>query len=335
MSISNNKATYLVTGGAGFMGSSFIRCLLSDPTFSGRVVNLDALTYAASKENLCAIETDSRYTFVKGDIADRQCLDQIHRQFPIDIIVHFAAETHVDRSIDTPSLFFATNVMGTLNLLEFVRANPNIHFHLISTDEVYGALGQDGVFTEESPYAPNSPYSASKASSDHMARAFAKTYGLNITISHSCNNYGPGQYPEKLIPLMIDNALVRKPLPIYGEGDQVREWLFVDDHSHAIQTILEKGTPGEVYNIGGVDALTNLHVVELLIETLAPHIKCSVAELKGLIAFVKDRPGHDFRYALDPQKILALGFRPQVPFSEGLEKTISSHLDRKNHTIGV
>jgi len=231
----------LVTGGAGFMGSAFIRYVLQNTDFSGKILNLDLLTYAGNLENLKSIENDSRYQFFKGDIRDGSIVNQLYKDFPIEVIVHFAAETHVDRSIVDPDAFIKTNVMGTYQLLEFVRQNPSIHFHHISTDEVYGSLGDEGFFDENSPYLPNSPYSASKASSDHLVRSYGQTYDLSVTLSHSSNNYGPHQFPEKFIPLMILNCIEEKPFPLYGAGKNIRDWLFVDDHARAIWNILEKG----------------------------------------------------------------------------------------------
>ncbi|WP_194848153.1 dTDP-glucose 4,6-dehydratase [Candidatus Neptunochlamydia vexilliferae] len=315
-----NQAHLLVTGGAGFMGSAFIRYVLSQPGFTGHISNLDLLTYAGNLDNLKEVEEDSRYAFYKGDVRDRSVLEEIHKEKPLTAIVHFAAETHVDRSITDPTPFLETNILGTCNLLEFVRTHPNIHFHHISTDEVYGALGADGIFTEETPYRPNSPYSASKASSDHFVRAYAVTYDLSTTLSHASNNYGPGQYPEKFIPLMIQNALGKKPLPVYGKGENIREWLFVEDHSRAIWTILEEGKKGEVYNIGGGNEMKNIDLLRLILKVAEE--MTAEKNLEALITFVTDRPGHDFRYAMDGTKVSSLGFTPQWSLEAGLRATM-------------
>lgn len=314
-----NNAHLLVTGGAGFMGSAFIRYVLRQESFEGQITNLDLLTYAGSLENVKTVVEDERYTFVKGDISDRQLLEEIHGNRPIDAIIHFAAETHVDRSIADPQTFLETNVMGTFCLLEFVRGK-RIHFHHISTDEVYGALGMEGHFTEDSPYRPNSPYAASKASSDHLVRAYNKTYGVSTTLSHASNNYGPCQYPEKFIPLMIQHALEKKPLPVYGSGENVREWLFVEDHARAIWTILSQGKRGEVYNIGGGNEMKNLDLLHLILKVVG-----EITGEKGLdelITFVPDRLGHDFRYAMDGAKVQQLGYRPIWPLEAGLRETV-------------
>lgn len=314
-----NNAHLLVTGGAGFMGSAFIRYVLKQESFEGQITNLDLLTYAGSLENVKTVVEDERYTFVKGNISDEQLLEEIHGNRPIDAIIHFAAETHVDRSIADPQTFIETNVMGTFCLLEFVR-EKRIHFHHISTDEVYGALGKEGHFTEVSPYRPNSPYAASKAGSDHLVRAYNKTYGVSTTLSHASNNYGPCQYPEKFIPLMIQHALEKKPLPVYGSGENVREWLFVEDHARAIWTILSQGKRGEVYNIGGGNEMKNLDLLHLILKVVG-----EITGEKGLdelITFVPDRLGHDFRYAMDGAKVQQLGYRPIWPLEAGLRETV-------------
>ena len=295
------------------MGSSFIRYVLSKKDFSGQISNLDLLTYAGNLENLEEIEQDSRYCFYHGDIRDRAFLETLD---PIDVIVHFAAETHVDRSITGPKVFLETNIWGTYQLLEFVKKHPTIHFHQISTDEVYGALGKEGVFTESSPYRPNSPYSASKASADHLVRSYAETYGISTTLSHASNNYGPGQYPEKFIPLMIQRAKEGKPLPVYGNGKNRREWLFVEDHSQAIWQILEGGKKGEVYNVGGKDERSNIDLLHLILDLMEDK------ELEKLITYVEDRPGHDFRYAMEGSKMKALGWEPEWSMEKGLRATI-------------
>lgn len=291
----------LVTGGAGFMGSAFIRCL----TTPCRVIVLDNLTYASDMARL----KNTEVCFEEGDICDGALLERLYHEYAIDTIVHFAAESHVDRSIDEPEQFLKTNVMGTHQLLELVRRHREIRFHHISTDEVYGST-KDGVFTESSPYAPNSPYSASKASSDHLVRAYYKTYGLNVTISHATNNYGPYQHCEKLIPLMISHAKADKPLPVYGYGTNVRDWLHCDDHASAVMTILEKGKAGETYNIGGQNEWRNIDLVNLIVKEVG----------QGQITYVKDRPGHDFRYALDNSKICALGWAPKKDFETEIRR---------------
>lgn len=317
-----SSAHILVTGGAGFMGSAFIRFVLKQETFGGHLSNLDLLTYAGDLENLASIEGDERYTFFQGDIRSEKLLEKIHAEKPITAIVHFAAETHVDRSIEDPEAFIQTNVVGTYKLLEFVKKYPEIHFHHISTDEVYGALGEEGFFHEDSPYRPNSPYSASKASSDHLVRSYGVTYKLSTTLSHASNNYGPGQYPEKLIPLMIQRILDKKELPIYGSGENIREWLFVEDHARAVWTILKQGKKGEVYNIGGGSEMKNIDLLHLLFEAMEEVTGEKVDE--GLIRHVADRPGHDFRYAMDGAKMEKLGYRPIWSLKAGLRETIKS-----------
>ena len=311
----------LVTGGAGFIGSAFIRYGLSRLPCES-ITNLDLLTYAANLESLKSIENDSRYLFVEGDICDEELVERLCVSHQIDAIVHFAAETHVDRSIEEPTTFLYTNVAGTVSLLEVVRRHPHIHFHQVSTDEVYGSL-ESGCFSETSPYRPNSPYAASKASADHFVRAYAHTYGLSTTLSHCSNNYGPYQNVEKLIPLMISRCVEKKPLPIYGMGCNVRDWLFVDDHAEAVWNILEKGTRGEVYDIGGECEKKNLELVGELIACVAEATGEDVETYRSLITFVPDRPGHDLRYAIDCSKIKKeLGWSPRHTFSEALKKTV-------------
>ncbi len=322
MHLNLNNAHILVTGGAGFMGSAFIRFVLKQESFEGHLTNLDLLTYAGHLENLESIQGDERYTFFHGDIQDEELLEKIQKEKPITAIVHFAAETHVDRSITDPDTFIQTNIIGTYKLLEFVRKHPEIHFHHISTDEVYGALGKEGMFTEDSPYRPNSPYSASKASSDHLVRSYGVTYKLSTTLSHASNNYGPGQYPEKFIPLMIQRILEKKELPIYGAGENIREWLFVEDHARAVWTILQHGKKGEVYNIGGGNEMKNIDLLHLLFEVMEEITGEKVDE--GLITYVADRPGHDFRYAMDGAKVEQLGYRPIWPLKAGIRETIRS-----------
>jgi len=313
-------ASLFVTGGAGFIGSAFIRYLLRSPDFTGRILNYDLLTYAGNLEFLKGFHTHPRYHFVQGNILNQPLVERLLLEREIDTLVHFAAETHVDRSIASAQPFIETNVKGTLSLLEAVRKVPHIHFHHISTDEVYGSLGESGAFNETSPYRPNSPYSASKAASDHLVRAFTQTYGVSTTISHCSNNYGPCQNGEKLIPLMIRNCLKKKPLPIYGRGANIRDWLYVDDHAEAIWRILQKGKKGGTYAIGGKTELSNLELVHLLISLIHPE---NPRDLHSLIRFVQDRPGHDFRYALDPSKMeKELHWQPRTSLKEGLLRTI-------------
>ncbi|MGD2084371.1 MAG: dTDP-glucose 4,6-dehydratase [Chromatiales bacterium] len=328
--------TLLVTGGAGFIGGNFVHFLRG---IGGvRVVNLDALTYAGNLDTLAGLEGDGRHLFVQGDIADRPLVSTLLREHRPDAVVNFAAESHVDRSIDGPAAFVQTNVIGTFNLLECAldywraldgEARGAFRFLHVSTDEVYGSLGPEGRFTERTAYAPNSPYSASKAASDHLVRAWHHTYGLPVLTTNCSNNYGPWQFPEKLIPLMILSALEGRPLPIYGDGLNVRDWLYVEDHCRAIWRVLEAGTPGEVYNVGGDSERTNLEVVDALCGVLdelcadsphRPHIR--------LKTFVPDRPGHDRRYAIDASRIRGeLGWRPRESFESGLRRTVSWYMD--------
>lgn len=314
----------LVTGGAGFIGSAYIRYLLSPEThFKGTCVNLDALTYAGNLENLKSVADDPRYIFEHGDIRQESLIEHLCQEHAIDTIIHFAAESHVDRSILGPQAFVETNIMGTFHLLEIIRRNPHIHFHHVSTDEVYGSLGSTGYFTEETPYCPNSPYSASKAASDHLVRAYGHTYQLSICLSNCSNNYGPYHFPEKLIPFMILNCLERKPMPIYGQGINVRDWLHVEDHARSLDLLLRKGRKGETYNIGGEAEWRNIDLVYEIIRLIADMQGISVQELEALITFVKDRPGHDLRYAIDCSKIKReLGWKPVQTFSDGLKQTI-------------
>lgn len=325
----------LVTGGCGFIGTNFIRYLLEESDFSGRVVNVDKLTYAGNPENLADIEESfpERYVFIKADICDRESMAHIFNDYEIDTICHFAAESHVDRSIVRPDAFIQTNVVGTFSLLQLAKSNQDRLqlFHHISTDEVFGSLGKEGFFTEETPYKPNSPYSASKAASDHLVRAYYETYGLPITISNCSNNYGPYQFPEKLLPLMILNALEGKPLPVYGDGMNVRDWLYVRDHCTAIWTIMKQGKRGETYNIGGDNEMENIKVVEMVCDILD---KIQDGEdnrsRRELITFVKDRPGHDRRYAIDFAKLKReLGWVPEESFETGIRITIQWYLDNR------
>jgi dTDP-glucose 4,6-dehydratase len=316
----------LVTGGAGFIGSAFIRYGLKTFGSLEKIVNLDLLTYAASEKNMASFRDDPRHFFVKGDIRDTVLVQSLCDVHQIEAIVHFAAESHVDRSITDPEAFVDTNIVGTCKLLEVIRKNPHIHFHHISTDEVYGSL-EEGFFSENTPYRPNSPYSASKAASDHLVRAWAHTYNLSTTLSHCSNNYGPCQHEEKFIPLMITHCLQGKPLPIYGEGINIRDWLYVDDHADAVWRILNHGKKGEVYDIGGKVEKRNIDLLHTLIDLVAKKTSKDTLELQKLITFVEDRPGHDFRYAIDATKITRdLGWQPLHSLDQGLEKTIHWYL---------
>ena len=330
--------TILVTGGAGFIGCNFIRQWLAEE--QPRLVNLDNLTYAGNLDSLADLKDDPRYTFVHGDIRDASLVGRLMIEHRIKTVVNFAAESHVDRSIDNPGEFVQTNVVGTFRMLEAARAywndlnekdRPEFRFLHVSTDEVYGSLGPTGLFTEKTPYAPNSPYSASKAAGDHLVRAYHHTYGLPVLVTNCSNNYGPRQFPEKLIPLIILNALEGKPLPVYGDGQQIRDWLFVEDHCRAICTVAAGGTPGETYNIGGDCQRTNLDVVKTICSIVdelrpeLPHVPCS-----SLIEFVTDRPGHDRRYAVDAGKInRELGWKPREDFRSGLERTVRWYLENQ------
>lgn len=314
----------LVTGGAGFIGSAFIRYVLKKvPDFNGKIVNFDLLTYAGNLANVREVEEDPRYAFIQGNICDQALVERICVEHKIDAIVHFAAESHVDRSISGPKAFLETNILGTFHLLEAVRKYPHIHFHHVSTDEVYGCLGDTGKFTEETAYRPNSPYSASKASSDHFVRAYAKTYHLSTCISNCSNNYGPYQYPEKLIPLTIINCLSGRSLPVYGKGLNVRDWLFVDDHAKALWMLLNYSRRGETYNIGGEEEWRNIDLVREIVRLVASLKVKNQKELEGLITYVQDRPGHDYRYAIDCSKIKEeIGWKPDHNFIQGLEETV-------------
>jgi dTDP-glucose 4,6-dehydratase len=331
----------LVTGGAGFIGSAVIRYLLRHTVAS--VVNVDKLTYAGNLESLLEVEGNPRYTFERQDICDRKAMERIFETYQPDAIMHLAAESHVDRSIDGPSDFVQTNIVGTYVLLEAalgyyrgldLHRQARFRFHHISTDEVYGDLGMgDERFTENSHYAPSSPYSASKASSDHLVRAWHRTYGLPVLVTNCSNNYGPYQFPEKLIPLMILNALEGKPLPVYGKGEQIRDWLYIDDHAHALFRVLSTGEPGRTYNIGGNNEKKNIEVVETLcdlMEEMVPRKPDGVIYYRDLIAYVEDRPGHDLRYAIDAARVkLELDWVPSETFSSGLHKTVSWYLDNR------
>ncbi|MEP1386354.1 MAG: dTDP-glucose 4,6-dehydratase [Yoonia sp.] len=324
----------LVTGGAGFIGSAVVRQAIRD---GHQVVNLDKLTYAACLENVASVADHKNYSFVQADICDRAALDTIFADHQPDAIMHLAAESHVDRSIDGPGEFIITNINGTYTMLEAARAYwegrgkpDDFRFHHISTDEVFGSLGKTGMFTEDTSYDPRSPYSASKASSDHLVRAWHETYGLPVVLSNCSNNYGPYHFPEKLIPVVILNALAGKPIPIYGAGDNIRDWLYVEDHADALLTVVQKGELGRSYNIGGENEATNLDLVRMIC-TILDTKKPGDAPYADLITFVTDRPGHDARYAIDPQRISKeLGWRPSVTLEQGLEKTVTWYLDNED-----
>ena len=321
----------LVTGGCGFIGANFIRYLFECAGYEGRVVNVDKLTYAGNPENLAGLSEGfgDRYRFVQADICDAAAMAEVFARWKVDAVCHFAAESHVDRSIVGPDAFVRTNVNGTFALLEAARRHRAhlVLFHHVSTDEVFGSLGPAGYFTEATPYDPSSPYSASKAASDHLVRAYGRTYGLPVTVSNCSNNYGPYQFPEKLIPLMILNAVEGKPLPVYGDGGNVRDWLFVTDHCQAIWAVMQTGRLGETYNIGGRSERNNLQVVETLCDLIDRRCGSLDAPRRRLITFVTDRPGHDRRYAIDCTKIeRELGWHPAVTFEEGLAQTIDWYL---------
>lgn len=323
----------LVTGGAGFIGSAVVRLAVAR---GHEVVNLDALTYAACLENVASVSASPLYSFEQADIRDLPALEAIFQKHQPDAVMHLAAESHVDRSIDGPQAFIETNVMGTYNMLQAARhywegcgKRKAFRFHHISTDEVFGSLGATGQFTEETPYDPRSPYSASKASSDHLVRAWAETYGLPVVLTNCSNNYGPFHFPEKLIPVVILSALAGKPIPIYGKGENVRDWLYVEDHADALLLVLEKGAVGRSYNIGGENERSNLELVQTIC-TILDTLKPASAPYADLIEFVTDRPGHDLRYAIDPTRIREeLGWRPSVTVEEGLEKTVRWYLENE------
>lgn len=324
----------LVTGGAGFIGSNFIHYLFEKTDFTGRIVNYDALTYAGNLENLADIEKKfggSRYFFIKGDITDRPYVEHVFRDYAIDTVVNFAAESHVDRSILGPETFIKTNVFGTYTLLDVAHhawdKREDTLFHHVSTDEVFGSLGNEGYFREDTAYDPHSPYSATKAASDHLVMAYHYTYGLPTTLSNCSNNYGPYQFPEKLIPLMILNMKEGKSLPVYGDGKNVRDWLYVEDHVAALWLILQKGKSGEKYNIGGENEWENIHLIRRLISFVAEETSVDPKELESLVVFVRDRPGHDRRYAIDCSKIKKeLGWKQKSTFDEGLRQTVHWYL---------
>ena len=348
----------LVTGGAGFIGSNFINYLFGlsatgskefmDSGFKGKIVNVDCLTYAGNLENLSMVEekfgkgvseSERRYFFEKVDICDRSEIERIFKQYDIDTVIHFAAESHVDRSILGPEAFIKTNVMGTFTLLDVARnywgisldkQRDDVLFHHISTDEVYGSLGETGYFTEKTPYDPRSPYSSSKASSDHIVMAYYHTYGLPITLSNCTNNYGPYQFPEKLLPLMISNIRDGKNLPVYGEGKNIRDWIYVEDHNRAVWQIVNSGITGEKYNIGGENEWQNIKLLHKVIELTSPKVQKTADDVEKTIVHVKDRPGHDARYAIDCTKIKKeLGWERKMTFEQGLQLTVNWYLDHK------
>ena len=328
--------TYLITGGAGFIGANMVLYLLKKYT-DVRIINLDALTYAGNLENLQQARGDERHRFVRGDVGDKALVARLLREHDPDCVIHFAAESHVDRSIADPMIFVDTNVRGTVNLLQCCKEawydpaqrswRPGKKYIQVSTDEVYGALGPEGYFTEATPLNPHSPYSASKAAADHFVTAFHDTYGMSVNITRCSNNYGPRQAPEKLIPLMIHNAQTHQPLPVYGDGLQIRDWLYVEDHCKAIDLVAAAGKSGEIYNVGGHNERTNLFIVKTIIHQVGRRLHDSEIN-EGLIRHVVDRPGHDRRYGIDPAKIRAdLGWYPETAFEEGIVKTIDWYLD--------
>jgi len=338
------KKNILITGGAGFIGSHVVRLFVTKyPEY--RIVNLDKLTYAGNLENLSDIEHKPNYIFVKGDITDTDFIQNLFQEFLFDGVIHLAAESHVDRSITNPLEFVVTNIIGTATLLNVARRfwkdkEPDKLFYHISTDEVYGSLGKEGFFTETTAYDPRSPYSASKASSDHLVRAYHHTFGLPVVVSNCSNNYGPNQFPEKLIPLMINNIIHNKPLPVYGKGENVRDWLYVVDHAQAIDLIFHKGKTGETYNIGGHNEWKNIDLINLLCKIMDTKLGREEGTSLKLITYVKDRAGHDLRYAIDSAKLTTdLGWHPSLQFEEGLEKTVGWYLENeiwlKNITSGA
>ncbi|MFQ6676859.1 MAG: dTDP-glucose 4,6-dehydratase [Fidelibacterota bacterium] len=337
--------TFFITGGCGFIGTNFIHFLLNKNK-SNKVINLDKLTYAGNLNNLADVEDDDRYSFIHGDICDQKTVQEIFNNFKPNVVVNFAAESHVDRSIDGPAEFIQTNIVGTSVLLQEALnyyktlesdSRSSFRFHHVSTDEVFGSLGESGLFTEETPYDPSSPYSASKASSDHLVRAWHRTFGLPVIVSNCSNNYGPFQFPEKLIPLMILNCLANKPLPVYGSGENVRDWLFVTDHCDAIYTIIKQGNIGETYNVGGHNEIQNIEIVKTIC-TILDEISTlnNRKSFKELIQFVTDRPGHDFRYAIDSSKLKnELNWVPKETFETGIRKTVNWYLENQEWWKGI
>ena len=330
----------LITGGAGFIGSHVVRLFVNNYS-DYHILNLDALTYAGNLENLKDVEGQPNYTFIKGDICDEELVKELFSTYRIDGVIHLAAESHVDRSITDPLSFVKTNVYGTLNLLEAAKDSWKGNFegklfYHISTDEVYGSLGKEGFFLETTAYDPHSPYSASKASSDHFVRAYHNTYGLPIVISNCSNNYGSHQFPEKLIPLFINNISNNKPLPVYGKGQNVRDWLYVEDHAKAIDIIFHKGITGDTYNIGGFNEWKNIDLIKVLIKVVDRFLGRKEGASEKLITYVKDRAGHDFRYAIDASKLKnELGWEPSLQFEEGIEKTVKWYLENKDWVNNV
>lgn len=325
----------IVTGGAGFIGSNFVIYMLQKYN-DIKIINLDKLTYAGNLENLKSVQDNKNYVFVQGDICDRELVDRLFKEYNVTHVINFAAESHVDRSIADPDIFIKTNVGGTANLLNIARKywevdgkyKEGVKYLQVSTDEVYGSLGETGFFTETTPLDPHSPYSASKAGGDLIVKAYADTYGMPVNITRCSNNYGPYQFPEKLIPLMINNALSKKPLPVYGDGKNIRDWLYVEDHCSAIDMVLHNGKPGEIYNIGGHNERENIQIVKTIIGYLREHVDSTIDE--NLIKYVEDRKGHDRRYGIDPEKIKReLGWHPVTTFEVGIEKTIKWYLDNK------
>lgn len=336
----SNKKNILITGGAGFIGSHVVRLFVKNYP-NHNIINFDALTYAGNLENLRDVENSANYTFVKGDITNTDEVAHVFQKYEISDVIHLAAESHVDRSISDPSAFVNTNVNGTVNLLNAAVENwkgryENHLFYHVSTDEVYGSLGETGLFTEETPYDPKSPYSASKAASDHFVRAYTNTYGLRTVISNCSNNYGPNQFPEKLIPLLIHNIKTGKELPVYGKGLNVRDWLYVVDHARAIEVVFNNGKTGETYNIGGHNEWKNIDIVELVCDLTDEKLNRQAGSARRLITFVKDRAGHDMRYAIDASKIeRELGWKPSLQFEKGIALTIDWYLKNEEWLNGV
>lgn len=329
------KESLLITGGAGFIGSHLTRYFVNKYHDKYNIINLDKLTYAGNLKNLSDLEDKSNYTFIKGDITNAETIDSIFEKYNINLVIHLAAESHVDRSIENPMEFVNTNVIGTINLLNSARKywkdDKNNKFYHVSTDEVYGSLGEKGKFVETTCYDPRSPYSASKASSDHFVRSYIHTFGINAVISNCSNNYGPYQFPEKLLPLMINNIIHNKTLPIYGDGLNIRDWLYVEDHVKAIDSIFHNGTIGETYNIGGDNEWTNIDIVNKLCDLVDLKLNRQIGTSRNLIKYIKDRPGHDRRYAIDSSKLKnELQWNPETDFESGLEKTVDWYLKNKN-----